>query len=90
MPEIELARYDSFRTSLYAIAYYALGRKKESDDALSQLIAKHGGNEYLIARVHAFRNQSDQPDRNQSRPASEKLAQRPTIRGLAEEAEHAA
>jgi adenylate cyclase len=58
--EIELVRYERFRTYLYAIAYYALGRKNESDDALSQLIAKHAGNEYLIACVYAFRNQSDQ------------------------------
>ena len=60
MREIELVRYDGFRTYLYAIAYYALGRKKEPDDALSQLLAKHAGNEYLIARVYAFRNQLDE------------------------------
>jgi tetratricopeptide (TPR) repeat protein len=58
--ETELVRYDGFRTYLYAIAYHARGRKKESDDALSQLIAKHAGNEYLIACVYAFRNQSDE------------------------------
>jgi hypothetical protein len=46
---------------LYAIAYYALGRKKESDPTLSELIRKYqAGNDYLIAKVYAFRNQSDE------------------------------
>jgi len=39
-PEIKLVRYDHQRAYLYAIAYYALGRKKESDDALRELIHK--------------------------------------------------
>src|ERR1700677_358771 len=34
LPEIELVRYETTRAFLYAIAYYALGRKKESDAAL--------------------------------------------------------
>jgi len=45
---------------LYAIAYYALGRKKESDDALRELIHKFPQNTYEIAGVYAFRNQSDE------------------------------
>jgi len=61
LPEIELVRYDTIRVYLYAIAYYALGRKKESDAALSNLIAKHHADEaYQIAQVYAFRNQSDE------------------------------
>jgi len=61
LPEIELVRYDSARAFLYPIAYYALGRKKESDAALSELIAKyHASDAYDIAEVYAFRNQSDQ------------------------------
>ena len=60
LPEIERVRLDSTRVSLYAIAYHALGRKKESDATLSELIAKyHRGNEYAIAEVYAFRNQAD-------------------------------
>jgi tetratricopeptide (TPR) repeat protein len=35
LPEIELVRPDSLRAFLYPIAYYALGRKKQSDAALS-------------------------------------------------------
>ena len=59
--EIELVRIPYQRTQLYAIAYYALGRKKESDLALSELIAKYHTNDaYEIAEVYAFRNQSDE------------------------------
>jgi TolB-like protein/DNA-binding winged helix-turn-helix (wHTH) protein len=61
LPEIKLARYDPVRAVLYPIAYYALGRKKESDAALSQLVTKyHAGYAYSIAGVYAFRNQSDE------------------------------
>jgi len=60
LPEIELVHYDSIRTFLYAIAYHALGRKKESDAALSELVAKYQRNAYEIAEVYAFRNQSDE------------------------------
>jgi TolB-like protein/DNA-binding winged helix-turn-helix (wHTH) protein len=59
LPEIELVHYDSIRTFLYAIAYHALGRKKESDAALGELIAKRQAT-YLIAEIYAFRNQPDE------------------------------
>jgi len=40
---------------------YALGRKKKSDAALSELITKyHASSQYQIAEVYAFRNQSDE------------------------------
>ena len=61
LPEIERVRPDSLRGVVYAIAYYALGRKKESDTALRELIAKyHESGAYQIAEVYAFRNQSDE------------------------------
>ena len=61
LPEIELVRYGPFRAALYAIAYYALGRKKESDAALSEFVTKnHADGAYQIAEVYAFRNQSDE------------------------------
>src|SRR5882724_10357443 len=61
LPEIELVRSDLFRSFLYPMAYYALGRKKESDASLSEFIAKyHAGGAYQIAVVYAFRNQSDE------------------------------
>jgi TolB-like protein/DNA-binding winged helix-turn-helix (wHTH) protein len=61
LPEIELVHYDASRTFLYAIAYHALGRKKESDAALTKLIVKyHAIGAYQIAEVYAFRNQPDE------------------------------
>jgi tetratricopeptide (TPR) repeat protein len=41
LPEIERVGYPGSRMFLYAIAYHALGRKKESDAALRELIAKY-------------------------------------------------
>src|SRR5882757_5950316 len=58
LTEIESAHYEPLRAFPQAIAYYALGREKESDTALSQLIA-NPANAYQIAEVYAFRNQSD-------------------------------
>jgi len=57
LSEIERVRSDATRTFLHAIAYFALGRKKDSDAALSELIAKYPRNTYNIAEVYAFRNQ---------------------------------
>ena len=60
LAEIELVRFDATRVWLYAIVYHALGREKESDSALSELIAKnHANNAYEIAEVYAFRHQFD-------------------------------
>jgi len=61
LTEIERLQIDSQRGVLYSIAYYALGRKKESDAALRELISKYKGSDaYGIAVVYAFRNQSDE------------------------------
>ena len=61
LPEIELVRAGPIRAFLYPIVYHALGREKESDAALSELIAKyHEAGAYQIAEVYAFRNQSDE------------------------------
>jgi tetratricopeptide (TPR) repeat protein len=61
LPEIERVGYDPMRTFMYAITYHALGRKKESDAALRELIAKYQATSpYLIAEIYAFRNQSDE------------------------------
>jgi TolB-like protein/cytochrome c-type biogenesis protein CcmH/NrfG len=57
LPEIERVRDEPQRAFLYAIAYYALDRKQESDAALSELITKYQRNTYRIAEVYAFRNQ---------------------------------
>jgi TolB-like protein/DNA-binding winged helix-turn-helix (wHTH) protein/Flp pilus assembly protein TadD len=61
LAEINRVPLESGRRVLYAIASYALGRKKESDAALSELIAKYQAIEaYGIAAVYAFRNQPDE------------------------------
>jgi len=54
--EIEREPDASLRLQGYAIVYYALGRKKESDTALSELIAKYQTDDaFQIAEVYAFR-----------------------------------
>jgi TolB-like protein/DNA-binding winged helix-turn-helix (wHTH) protein/Flp pilus assembly protein TadD len=61
LAEIKRVGYDPARTFLYAIAYHALGREKESDTALRELIAKRQAiDPFLIAEIYAFRNQSDE------------------------------
>jgi tetratricopeptide (TPR) repeat protein len=61
LPEIEHVRYAPLRAQLYSLAYYALGRKKESDAALSELTTKyHASNAFEIATIYAFRNQTDE------------------------------
>src|SRR5882724_2892601 len=58
--EIEREPDASLRLQGYAIVYYALGRKKESDTALSQLIAKYQTDDaFQIAEVYAFRHEPD-------------------------------
>jgi TolB-like protein/DNA-binding winged helix-turn-helix (wHTH) protein len=58
--EIGLIRYDSHRAFMAAMTYYALGRHKESDTALNELIAHPERNAYSIAAVYAFENRPDQ------------------------------
>jgi tetratricopeptide (TPR) repeat protein len=61
LPEIEHVHYATYRAHLYALTYYALGRTKESDAALSELITKyHASNAFEIATIYAFRNQTDE------------------------------
>jgi TolB-like protein/DNA-binding winged helix-turn-helix (wHTH) protein len=58
LPQIGLIRFDASRAWLYAIAYHALGREKESDAALSELIAKYH-EPAMVADVYAYRAQPD-------------------------------
>jgi tetratricopeptide (TPR) repeat protein len=52
--------HNAHRAWLYAFTYCALGRKKESDAALGELMMKyHASNAYEIAQVYAFRNETD-------------------------------
>jgi tetratricopeptide (TPR) repeat protein len=44
-----------------ALAYHALGRRPESDAALTRLISKHSTNAaYQIGQVYAYRGEADQ------------------------------
>jgi TolB-like protein len=60
LPEVEHVHCAPSRALLYALTYHALGREKESDAALNELITKyHASNAFEIATVYAFRNQTD-------------------------------
>jgi predicted Zn-dependent protease len=60
LSEIEHVHLAPSRAHLYALTYYALGQKKDSDAALQELIVKyHASNATEIAEVYAFRNQTD-------------------------------
>ena len=60
LAEIEREPIAAFRLQGQAVAYYALGRKKESDTALSELIAKYQTTAAVqIADVYAFRKEPD-------------------------------
>jgi tetratricopeptide (TPR) repeat protein len=60
LSEIEHVHLAPFRAHLYALTYYALGRKKESDAASNELITKyHASNAFEIATIYAFRNHTD-------------------------------
>jgi TolB-like protein/DNA-binding winged helix-turn-helix (wHTH) protein len=59
LPEIERIQYPPYRACLYAVAYHALGREKDSDAALSELMKYHASSAFEIVAVYAFRNQPD-------------------------------
>jgi len=60
LAETEQERISAWRLADQAIAYHSLGREKESDGALQELITKYNTlNAYQIAEVYAFRNQPD-------------------------------
>ncbi|HEX8766581.1 MAG TPA: hypothetical protein VF740_15535, partial [Candidatus Acidoferrum sp.] len=60
LAEIEREPDAILRLQGYAVGYYAFGRKKESDSALSELIDKYQRNcAFQIAGVYAFRHEPD-------------------------------
>jgi tetratricopeptide (TPR) repeat protein len=60
LAEIEREPDTSWRLYGLALAYKALGRKKESDAALAELVSKyHAESAFQIAEVYAFRGESD-------------------------------
>jgi TolB-like protein/DNA-binding winged helix-turn-helix (wHTH) protein/Flp pilus assembly protein TadD len=61
LAEIEREQMGMWRLQGQAVAYYALHRRKESDIALSELIAKYQSqNAFLIAEVYSFQKEPDQ------------------------------
>jgi TolB-like protein/DNA-binding winged helix-turn-helix (wHTH) protein/Flp pilus assembly protein TadD len=61
LAEIEREQMGMWRLQGQAVAYYALRQKKESDTALSELIAKYQSqNAFLIAEVYSFQKEPDQ------------------------------
>jgi len=61
LAEIEREQMGMWRLQGQAVAYYALRRKKESDTALRELIAKYQSqNAFLIAEVYSFQKELDQ------------------------------
>ncbi len=61
LAEIEREQMGMWRLQGQAVAYYALRRKRESDAALSELIAKYQSQSaFLIAEVYASRKEPDQ------------------------------
>jgi TolB-like protein/Flp pilus assembly protein TadD len=61
LAEIEREQMGMWRLQGQAVAYYALRRKKASDTALTELIAKYQSqNAFLIAEVYSFQKEPDQ------------------------------
>jgi eukaryotic-like serine/threonine-protein kinase len=67
LAEAQLEKLPTFHLENLALAYHALGRKRESDQALAELIAKYEKGvlngyitaPYEIAQVYAFRGEPD-------------------------------
>jgi len=60
LAEMEREPEEGFRLQGLVLAYHALGRKKDSDAALAELIVKHAADSaFQIAEVYAFRGETD-------------------------------
>jgi TolB-like protein/Flp pilus assembly protein TadD len=64
-PEAALAEYskesvDAVRIGGSAMAYFALGKKAESDAALAQMVGDMTDHPFAIAEVYAFRGETDE------------------------------
>jgi tetratricopeptide (TPR) repeat protein len=58
--EMQQETEEAYRFSGLPLAFHALGRRGESDAALTALKSKHAGEmAYQIAQVHAFRGEAD-------------------------------
>jgi hypothetical protein len=59
LAEIKKETDEGSRLAGFAIAYFALGRKPDSDAALAQLLKSQANRLFEIAGVYAFRGESD-------------------------------
>lgn len=60
LDEMQKERHPSWRRYGLALAYSALGQKKEADSALAELVEKDGGDAALqIAETYAYRRETD-------------------------------
>ena len=60
MTEIEQETSPLWRLQGLALAYHALGRKKEADAALAEFIAKYQADAaFQVAEIYAFRGEAD-------------------------------
>ena len=60
LAEIEREQDPAWRLVGLALAYHGLGRKKEADTVLAELVAKyHADSAYQIAEVYAYRGEDD-------------------------------
>jgi len=61
LKEMQQENNDLFKSFGLALVYHALGRKKEADESLREFTDKYQKDwSYLIAELHAFRNEKDE------------------------------
>jgi TolB-like protein len=61
LKEMQLENVETYKTFGLALAYHALGRKKEANETLKEFLEKYQNDwPYLIAELHAFRNEKDE------------------------------
>jgi tetratricopeptide (TPR) repeat protein len=96
MAEVEKETGDWEKLSGESLAYYALGRREESDKALKRLIVTHQNDcAYQIAEVYAYRGEVDKAfewlDRayQQRDPGAPELKTSPLMKGLRQDARYA-
>jgi predicted Zn-dependent protease len=58
---MKLEVYEAYRLLGESQVYFKMGQQRESDQALQELVAKHGNNEaYLIAGAYNYRGETKQ------------------------------
>jgi TolB-like protein/Flp pilus assembly protein TadD len=60
LAEMLKSKQDQHRLSGSAMAYFALGRKADSDTALAQMLKTEAAHPYFVAQLYAFRGETDE------------------------------